>query len=515
VTHFFKLKMKCGLDRWEALFVVVVLLAGLVLRLRLALVTDLNPDEAQQALLAFSNWGETLRNSLTVTHPPLLIFITHAVSLISRSEFALRLLPVLAGSLFPLLLSAWLCRVAGRMAAMAGLFLLTLAPHLITLGAQLRSYTLALLFLSASLVVLEEALESGRWRWMAAYSVLLWCCILSDYSMAWFVGAAGFYALLRLRGSSSSVRATWAAGQLVALGLYGVLFAVQVQTFRGSVAEHSALAGWLRGAFPQPGQMLVFPFVNTVKQFAYLVASVPLGTLASVLFVVTLLWLWTGRSRIELGKARALAVLLVVPFALAMAGAYLQQFPYGRSRHTLVIGLFGAAGISMLMEALSRRAAMALLWATLLLTPLWHFAADQDLQNVGSGRNRKGLTRQCLDYMRTAIPSGTVVFSEHETLRVLAYYEGHNELPPEGDSGRFSETLLGGRWRVATMDYRYSTPDAFREALSAFRRQYSLAEHEPVWVLDGGWDVLSGPPDQARPFTNPIRIFQDRAQVSR
>lgn len=510
-----KIGMNRRLDRWEAFFVVVALLAGLVLRLRLALTTDLNPDEAQQALLAFGTWGETLRNSLTVTHPPLLILITHAVSLISRSEFALRVVPVLAGSLFPLLFFVWLRRVAGGMAAMAGLFLLTLAPHLITLSAQLRSYTLALLFLSASLAALEEALDSGRWRWMAAYSVLLWFCILSDYSAAWFVGAAGLYALLRLRGCPAPVQAVWAAGQFIALALYGLLFAVQVQTFRGSATEHSALADWLWGAFPQPGQMLAFPFVNTVKQFAYLVASVPLGLLASVLFATAVLWLWTGRSRIEPGKARALAVLLVLPFALAMAGAYLHQFPYGRSRHTLVVGLFGAAGISMLMETLSRRAAMTLLWAALLLTPLWHFAADRDLQNVGSGRNGKGLTRQCLDYMRSVIPPGTVVFSEHETLRVLAYYEGHNELPPEGDPGRFSETLLGGRWRVATMDHRYPTPDAYRAGLAEFRRQYGLGEYEPVWVLDGGWDVVSGPPDRARPFTNAIRIFEDRGQVSR
>jgi predicted membrane-bound mannosyltransferase len=128
----------------------LVFIVGLVLRLRLALLTYLNPDEALQALLAFGNWGDVLRNTLKVTHPPLLILITHAISLISRTEFALRLVPVLAGRLFPVALFAWLRRVAGRMAAMAALLLLTLAPHLVGVSAQLRSYTLALLFLSAS-----------------------------------------------------------------------------------------------------------------------------------------------------------------------------------------------------------------------------------------------------------------------------------------------------------------------------------------------------------------------------
>jgi Dolichyl-phosphate-mannose-protein mannosyltransferase len=503
--------MKRDFNRWEIIFVGVVFTAGLALRLRLALLTYLNPDEALHALWAFGTWADTLRNSPADTHPPLLLFITHAVSLISRTELALRLVPVLAGSLFPLLLFAWLRRLAGRMAAMAALFLLTLAPHLITISAQVRSYTLAFLFLSASLVMLEEALEDDRWSTMAVYSAFLWLCILSDYSMAWFAGAVGFYALVRLRGSSARVKVTWTAGQLGALLLYGLLFAIQVRNATASRWQDVA-SGWLRGGFPQPGKMLTFPFVGTLKQFAYLLASVPIGGLALVLFAVAVFWLWTGRTKIEPSKARALAALLVLPFVLAIAGAYAHQFPYGRSRHTLVIGLFGATGIAIFIEELPRRASLALLWGALFLTPLWHWVADWDEQDIGADRNQKELILQCLDYMRAAIPPGTLVFTERETLFVLAYYEGYNELPYQPASRQFSETVLGGRWRVATMNYKYITRDAYKAGLAAFRRQYGLGEREPVWVLDGGWDVVSVPPDERRPFTKAVRVFQTAAR---
>jgi hypothetical protein len=67
--------MKRDYGRWEIMFVGVVFTAGLALRLRLALLHYLNPDEALQALLAFGTWGDALRNSLQVTHPPLLIVI--------------------------------------------------------------------------------------------------------------------------------------------------------------------------------------------------------------------------------------------------------------------------------------------------------------------------------------------------------------------------------------------------------------------------------------------------------
>lgn len=504
----YRVPMKCDLDRWEIAFVSLVFTIGLVLRLRLALITYLNPDEALQALLAFGSWKDTLHGSLTVTHPPLLILVTHAVSLFSRKELALRLIPVLSGSLFPVLLFVWLRRVAGSMAAMGALLLLTMAPHLISLSAQLRSYTPALLFLSASLVLMEEAIEHREWRLMMAFGVLLWLCILSDYSMAWYVAGVGVYAVLRLRGAPVPVRAVWAAGQVAALSLYALLYVFQIRHFHGSSIAQDAITDWLKTSFPAPGHVLIFPFENTVRQFTYLMASAPLGVLASALFAAAIVVLWTGRTRVDRNKARALAVLLVVPFALAILGAYAHQFPYGATRHTVVIGTLAAIGIAILLAAWPRRAATAVLWGALLLTPLWLWKADPDPQDIGSYRNRKELIQQCLAYMRTTIPPGALIFTERETMLVLSYYGGQNEALPLTVRGHFLETRLDSRWRVAVADERYNTPEAYRAGLAAFRQHYGLGQGDPVWVLDGGWDISSVPPDQTRPFTKAVRVFR-------
>jgi hypothetical protein len=498
-------EMKRDLSRWEIVFAVVVFTAGLALRLRLALLTYFNADEALHSLWAFGTWGETLRNAPADTHPPLLLFITYAVSQLSRTELALRLVPVLAGSLFPLLLFVWLRRVSGRMAAMAVLVLLTLAPHFITISAQVRSYTLAFLFLSASLLVLEEALQGDSWIAMAVYSLFLCLCISSDYSMAWFVAAVGVYALLRLRGTSTPVKTTWLVGQLGALLLYGVLFVFQIR--RHPATEWQ---GWLSSGFPQPGKMLIFPFAGTLKQFAFLMASIPIGALVSVLFAVAVFWLWTGRTGIELRRARALAALLVLPFVFAIAGAYAREFPYGRTRHTLVLGIFGALGIAIFVEKLPRRLAIALLGVTLFLTPLWEWKADLDLEDIRPDRNQKELMLHGLDYMRATIPAGSLIFTEIDTLTVLAYYDGHNR-PYRPPPGQFTETTLGGRWRIAAVDYQFLMPDTYRPGLAAFRRRYGLAESEPVWVVDGGWTVAIAPPDERRPFTRAVQVIQTGA----
>jgi hypothetical protein len=370
-------------------------------------------------------------------------------------------------------------------------------------SAQLRSYTLAFLFLSASLLVLEEALERDQWQAMALYSVLVWMCILSDYSMAWFVGAAGFYALLRLRGASVRVMAVWAGGQLGALALYGLLYELQIRRFRGE-----GVSGWLSRAYPQPDGILAFPFVSTLKQFAYLMGSVPLSVPAAVFFAVAVFWLWTGRTGIERTRARTLSLLLLIPFALAIVGAYAGVSPYGRSRHTLVTGLFAAAGMAIFVGELPRKAAVGLLWCALLLTPLWHSVAERDVMNIGADRNGKEMIRPTLDYMRATIPPGTRILSEYETLFILAYYEGDNELPFHPPTERFSETLLGGRWPVAALQYEWATAGAYKEDLAAFRRQYGIEENEPVWVLDGGWVAEAEPPDEKLPFTKAVRVFQ-------
>src|SRR5438552_302550 len=88
-------------ERQEIAFAGIVVLVGVALRVKLALLTSLNPDEALHALVAFDDWGPMLRNSLSITHPPLFISLLHVISRVSRAEFALRLGPLLAGILFP------------------------------------------------------------------------------------------------------------------------------------------------------------------------------------------------------------------------------------------------------------------------------------------------------------------------------------------------------------------------------------------------------------------------------
>jgi Dolichyl-phosphate-mannose-protein mannosyltransferase len=490
--------MKRPLERWEVGLIGLVLAAGFALRLRVAMHAAFNPDEALHAVLAFGTWGQTLQNALRVTHPPLLAMATYLVTRVSHAEVALRMVPLVAGSLFPLLLFFWVRRVVGDLAGLGAFVVLTLSPNLIGLSAQVRSYTLALLFLAAALVVLEEALGRDRWEWMAGFSVLLWLCVASDYSMAWAVGGLGVYALMRLGGCSIAVKAVWAAGQVAAIGLYGFLYVIQVGRFRGGGVETDAVTGWLRGGFPQPGGILLFPIANTAKQFKYLTGSTVMGGVGFVLFAVAIVLLWRVR------RTRALAALLAAPFLLAMAGACVRIFPYGATRHTVVLGVLGAIGIATLLEYVPRWIGVTLLGGLLVAGSLWQLKPSTETFPV----TRNEMT-QCVDYMRAAIPQGTPVFADQAIVHLLTYYAGDNQLPPPMPNKRaFVENFVGGRWRLAIRDYQYYSRGEYQAALEAFRKQYGFSSKERVWVLDGGWAPVSGEPDDGRPSSRAMRVFQ-------
>jgi len=492
-------------ERWEVLFLTVLFAAGLALRLRLALTTYLNPDEALEALIAFERgWRHTFRVALTIPHPPLLLMMVHAISFLGRSEMVVRILPVLAGSLFPLAVYLWLRRIAGNIAGLFAALLLTFAPHLIGLSAELRSYTLALFFIAASLAVFEEAISTASRGWMWIFNLLLWAAILSDYTAACFACAMGVYALLRLGKSPRALKIDWAAGQAISIAMYGLLFWFQVRRIESYGMGAEARNGWLSAEFPHRATALLFPFRNTVDEFRFLMASATLGAMACFLFFAALWLLWTGRTRIDISISRAIAALLILPFLFGIAEAYAGVFPYGGSRHTAIIIMFAAMGVAITLGSLPRRMGIASLCAAVLLAPLWMVYAEPE-NNIDPTRNRKELLHQCLDYMHAAIPSGATIFTEQETLLIVAFYEGSGV--PLRDYSRYLENSIGG-WRVVVHDYDYTTYDQFAQALAAFRADYGLRDGDPVWVLDGGWYTVSRPPDPARPFTRAVRVFQ-------
>jgi hypothetical protein len=410
---------------------------------------------------------------------------------ISSSEVALRLLPVLAGSLFPWVVFRWLARTWNQGAGLAALLILTFSPNLVMLSAQARAYTLALLFAALALLFLEEALQRASLLYMLLFTGALYLAILSEYSAAWFAGAAGIYFLLRIRSSGVSrpLAAVWALGQAGTLAIYAALYWTSAHVLLADPRRAPLLGGFLRGAFPQAGESLLrFSVLGTLRQFAYTFASIPLGLIAALLFAGGLVLLWRGRSAAERTRSRALAALLVVPFLLACAGAALELHPYGRSRHTVILSLFIAAAVGVALERLLRSRAWVAALAAVVLLPVWGLAAQEDRNNIPRNRSRRSSMIAALAHLRAAVPPGSLILTTRQTELMLRYYLGD----PQVQASRWPPGVPAqaplGPYRALLVHWEFGTGHRFLEDLATVRREFSLGPSEPLWVVEGGFD---------------------------
>src|ERR1700693_5577911 len=176
----------------------VTLLAFLA-RLWTASGTFLNPDEALHFRLANQlSLHLASRQSLTASHPPLLILVLYFWRALGTSSLCLRMPSILAGVVFCWMFYTWLSRAAGKLAGMIGLLLVALLPPVVLLTSEVRQYALLLAFLASALYFLDDAFAKKSPGRMAASSLCLYFAMLSHYSAFWFAAALGLYALIRI-----------------------------------------------------------------------------------------------------------------------------------------------------------------------------------------------------------------------------------------------------------------------------------------------------------------------------
>jgi hypothetical protein len=466
--------------------------AGFLLRLIQARSTYLNPDEASFFFLALPNSSEQLYLSTRIVHhPPMLVFLLHFVIGISSSETALRLIPVVAGSIFPWTVYRWLGKVASKWAGLGALIILTFSPNLIALSAQVRGYTLAFLFAGMAILFLENALEKNSVVYLACFTVSLCVAILSEYSIAWFAGAAGIYFLVRiyLAKVSRAMAITWALGQAAALFIYAFLYWTSLRVLLHSPSTQGSIDGFLRGAFPQQNQNIVlFGLLGTLKQFSYVFGSIWLGTLAALLFSVTILWSISPKGR----DMRTLVILLISPFIFAFAGALMHILPYGRSRHTAILGFFVAAGVGIALEKLARSRPWIAVLAAGLLIPIWQVAAEPDQNNIEMKRHHMQSMISAVNYIQSSVPPGSLILTDLETSLLLRFYiSGEKPVFLEQTKGCPSAINLG-RFRVAWSRWDFENADNFMTDLNAVQNRCGLAGAQAIWVADGGFSIGIG-----------------------
>ncbi len=445
-------------------FVVLLLAAGLFLRLRLAWLTFLNADEALHFFLSHQpSLLLAYRASLTTAHPPLMVLLLHYWSWFGDSEFFLRLPFVIAGTLFCWTMFRWVEQIAGTNAGLIALALLLFSPPLISLSAEVRQYSLLLLFCAGCLYFLELAFEEQSAKWMAFSIASLYLALLTHYSALIFAAAAGIYGLLRLlRGRlTAPVTALWVTGQAGALAICGILYLTQISNLRTRGVTSEIASTWLRSSIFHPGEdhLATFAVSKTVRLFRYMFSHGTIGVLGLALFffaVILLLW------QRDAGDARHDVVLAV--FAMPAIAIGLDRVKAGPQTWSNL-----GKGFAL---------ALALLICNLFPSPSGPYISPKN-QN-------KRLMAESMGFLNSA-PAGSAVFTDFQGRLVLNYYLCRKDAAAPFEA---TEQLLEsrcGRFNLITSAVTEQGFDrnAFPQTLAD---AWQLAPQEKtLWLFQAGW----------------------------
>jgi Dolichyl-phosphate-mannose-protein mannosyltransferase len=474
----------------------ILLLGGFAARLAPAASNFLNPDEALHYLLSQApSLGLVYRASLTTAHPPLLIIFLHYWSFLGKSELILRLPSVIAGTAFCWLIYLWLQRVANHTAALAALALLLFSPPLIEISAEVRQYALLLFFVAGCLYCFDRSLQENSTLAMALAFVSLDLAILTHYSSFIFALVFGIYSVLRLRDLKArvGVRSAWMIGQLSALLLAVVLLRTHVSRITSSGFVQSVANTYFRSELFHPGSNRLLPFLvkNTGRLFRYLAGSKSVGALEFLVFAAAIVLLFKGVTPPGARRPapRQLGLLLILPFivtcGLGLAGGY----PYGGSRHDVLLAPFLLSGVAITISLWKTSYA----WLRPAALGIGLVACNLFPSHVGpfiSRENQKTeLMARAMAFLEQSAPSGSTIITDKQGGLLLDYYLCRAPVVTLAEHSQlWMEMRCGGHPVIAPGSEPFAFgDDTLLPTIRSMGQAFPLGQAAQLWLFRAGW----------------------------
>jgi hypothetical protein len=364
---------------------------------------------------------------------------------------------------------------------------------MVGISADLRQYPLMLMFAAAAAYFLENALQTGSWPRMLASGACLLLAMLSHYSGFLLAAALGIYVVgILIRGKvSSRLFLAWIPAQLTGLALAWFLYSVQISKLAAERGNESArlMANWYLPQFyyhPGHDNLLRFLFKGTFGIFRFIFAWVVVGHIATLFFAAGLVLLLRRRTR----ESRFAALLLFAPFLVSWAAAAAGVYPFGRTRHSIFLVMFGIASITVVVGRICKQRTGRMLGSTaaiILLCQLFGTQPWLDMLPVADRRHE--LMDSAMQLIHAQVSAGDVVYLDQATEYQVRQYL----CPPEPLSLDRSkagyETFQCGGIRVVSS---FPNDDAvlaatFPEKWQDMAHAFELPPGSRVWVIEGGW----------------------------
>jgi hypothetical protein len=481
-------------------------LIGFLWRLWQARATFLNTDEAWHfAVSNQSSLSAAYRASLTLAHPPLLVFILYFWKTVGTSNLMLRFPGVLAGSVFCWVFYKWLVRLVGHTNALVGLVLVCFLPPMIVLSAELRQYSLMLMFAVAAAYFLEVALAENSVTAMSLSCASLYLAMLSHYSAFLFATALGIYAIARMwwQRPRATVVGWWILGQAVGLAIAWVLYSTHISKLTAvyPVAQPLQRFGdfYLSDWYFHAGRDRLLPFLyrGTFGVFRFIFGQTGIGQVAAILFLagVLILLFLKQRSSEEISP-RLAPLLLVAPFALNWIAVVAGLYPYGRTRQCMFLALFALPGVAVALARMVGNSMGPPCGLAFLMVMGCHaFGTLQGRDLLPLAEQRHEHMDELMEFVRSNIGPNDLIYTDQATSFQLRHYLCKQrpvsiDVSPDGFESFRCEGLHvlftgpnDGALSAEGVDARWHNADN-RLELSF------MGEH--VWVVQGGWAIGLG-----------------------
>jgi hypothetical protein len=313
--------------RWLILFLAI----GTFLRLfRYYVAMPVWGDEAFVGLNIISRGYADLLKPLDYAQvaPPGFLLAERFVYLsLGMGEYAMRLIPMLAGLAALFLFAYWARLLATPAVAAVAVGIMAIGNYPVRYAVELKPYGIDMFASLVLLILATHYFLSKRPAWLIATIIAIPFCLFISFPAIFIAGAIGIALLANLNRKNLPLTALYG---VVSVGFFLLLMKLTV-TGQFNANKHAMTAYWSQ-AFPpaNPRQFILwFLQTHTGNMFAY-----PFGARnggSTVSFAAFLI----GIAIFFRNRGRWLPILILAPFALNFIAAVFRRYPYGDSARVL------------------------------------------------------------------------------------------------------------------------------------------------------------------------------------
>ena len=514
------------LERRLDLVALVVVFCGLVLRIIAAAKTYLNPDEALHYLIINQTSAfDTYKVSLTNAHPPLIYLVVYFWHFFGRSELMLRMPSLLAGTAFCWFVFQWVMRVFGKSAGLIGVIVCAFSPALIALSAELRAYSLLLVWVAAAVHFLARAFEetdaARQVRYLWFFSASLCLAILTHYSAIFLAAALGLYVLARMADSRWTMRAvvTWIEGQAIALAVCGALYVTHISKIKTSITAWSTMYD-SNFYHPVGGNLLEFTSANTHGIFLFLFGDPWVAAIMLFSFLASIFYLFGRDFRRRDGgdPLRCAGILVLLPFAAVWGASLKGLYPYVATRHTSILAPFAIASASCFLSLVGRKKLLAGVLLAGILMVASSLSPTVPEGGISPWNENRELMYSAVKFLKeSSPPKGPILMDFQTALHAYYYLCGSQNIPPADPYQRDYFRFHCAGFTVYSLHMWKMIPGNFQAEFKKMALASGLKPGDPVTVFQSGWGRNLGaelPKEQPQFRCFEARMFGDNISVS-